>query len=187
MDKIYVLFLALSLLCAAANGSVGTLTGALLEGAGQGITLALSIAGPMCLWCGVSRLMEESGASEKLSRLLSPILSDSFRRPGMTGDPGCPECQRVGQFAGTGQRRNAHGDPGGGTDGRRTSGGFRRAVPLGGAEYGLGAADSATVAGIRAGLGSAAPLDILPAVWVTSLCSVAAGLLAAKVLSRWYS
>ena len=58
MDKIYVLFLALSLLCAAANGSVGTLTGALLEGAGQGITLALSIAGPMCLWCGVSRLME---------------------------------------------------------------------------------------------------------------------------------
>ncbi len=45
----------------------------------------------------------------------------------------------------------------------------------------------ATVAGIRAGLGSAAPLDILPAVWVTSFCSVAAGLLAAKVLSRWYS
>ena len=42
-----------------------------------------------------------------------------------------------------------------------------------------------TVAAVRSGLGSAAPFDILPAVWLTSLCSVSVGLLAAKVLSRW--
>ena len=43
----------------------------------------------------------------------------------------------------------------------------------------------ATVAALRASLGAAVPLDILPAVWVTSLCSVAAGLLAARLLSKW--
>ena len=43
----------------------------------------------------------------------------------------------------------------------------------------------ATVAALRASLGSTAPLDILPAVWVTSLCSVAAGLLAAWGFSKW--
>ena len=41
-----------------------------------------------------------------------------------------------------------------------------------------------TVASIRAVCGSAAPLDILPAVWVSSLLSVTAGLAAAKLLER---
>lgn len=41
-----------------------------------------------------------------------------------------------------------------------------------------------TVASVRAACGSAAPLDILPAVWVSSLLSVTAGLAAAKLLER---
>ena len=35
------------------------------------------------------------------------------------------------------------------------------------------------VAAVRAGLGAAAPFDILPAVWITSLCSAGLGLLVA--------
>ena len=42
----------------------------------------------------------------------------------------------------------------------------------------------ANVAAVRAGLGCAAPFDILPAVWVTSLCSVCVGLLAAFLFQR---
>ena len=41
-----------------------------------------------------------------------------------------------------------------------------------------------TVASIRAAYGSAAPFDILPAVWVSSLASVTVGLLTARFLSR---
>ena len=41
-----------------------------------------------------------------------------------------------------------------------------------------------TVASVRAVCGSAAPFDILPAVWVSSLASVAVGLLTARLLSR---
>lgn len=41
-----------------------------------------------------------------------------------------------------------------------------------------------TVAAIRGGLGCAAPLDILPAVWLSSAVSVAAGLTAAGLLRR---
>ena len=40
----------------------------------------------------------------------------------------------------------------------------------------------ATVAGVRAACGAAEPFDILPAVWFASVLSVAAGLLAARVL-----
>lgn len=188
MDKIYVLILALSLLCAAANGSVGRLTGALLEGAGEGITLALSIAGPMCLWCGVSRLMEESGASERLARLLSPVLSRLFPRAWRDRETRAALSANVSaNLLGLGSAA--------------TPMGIRAAVRMAGGQ--ASASDElcrlvvlntasvqllpTTVAGIRAGLGSAAPLDILPAVWATSFCSVAAGLLAARVLSRWGS
>ena len=41
-----------------------------------------------------------------------------------------------------------------------------------------------TVAAVRAGCGSAAPFDILPAVWVSSVLSVTAGLLTARLLER---
>ena len=39
-----------------------------------------------------------------------------------------------------------------------------------------------TVAGIRAACGTAAPMDILPAVWLSSALSVTAGLLSARLL-----
>jgi spore maturation protein A len=42
----------------------------------------------------------------------------------------------------------------------------------------------ATVAGVRAAAGAAAPFDILPAVWLSSALSVAAGLCADRVLAR---
>ena len=41
-----------------------------------------------------------------------------------------------------------------------------------------------TIAAVREAAGAAVPFDILPAVWVSSLCSVTAGLLAGKVLAR---
>ena len=41
-----------------------------------------------------------------------------------------------------------------------------------------------TVAAVRAANGAAAPFNILPAVWLTSVCSVTAGLLAALLFGR---
>ena len=41
-----------------------------------------------------------------------------------------------------------------------------------------------TIAAVREAAGAAGPFDILPAVWVSSLCSVTAGLLTGKVLAR---
>jgi len=41
-----------------------------------------------------------------------------------------------------------------------------------------------TVAGIRAALGSENPFDILPAVWLTSILSVTAGIVAAKLFAH---
>ena len=42
----------------------------------------------------------------------------------------------------------------------------------------------ATIASVRAAAGCGTPFDILPAVWLVSALSVAAGLTAARLLSR---
>ena len=43
----------------------------------------------------------------------------------------------------------------------------------------------ATVAALRASLGSPKPYAIVPAVWLCSALSVSAGLLAARLMERW--
>ena len=45
-----------------------------MEGAAAGVELCLSMAGVLCLWMGVVEVMKRSGLSEKLSRLLRPLL-----------------------------------------------------------------------------------------------------------------
>ena len=42
----------------------------------------------------------------------------------------------------------------------------------------------ANVAAVRVGLGCQMPFDILPAVWITSLCSAGMGLIAAWLLGK---
>jgi spore maturation protein A len=45
----------------------------------------------------------------------------------------------------------------------------------------------ANVAAVRASLGCTTPFDILPAVWVTSICSAGIGLTAAWILGKlWH-
>jgi spore maturation protein A len=45
----------------------------------------------------------------------------------------------------------------------------------------------ANVAAVRATLGSSAPFDILPMVWITSLCSASAGIAAAYIFGKLWS
>jgi spore maturation protein A len=42
----------------------------------------------------------------------------------------------------------------------------------------------ANVAAVRSSLGCEAPFDLLPAVWITSLCSAGLGITAAWILGR---
>ena len=73
------------------------------------------------------------------------------------------------------QRLTAHGKPGIASDE------LCRLIVLNTASIQL---IPANVAAIRAGLGCAAPFDILPAVWVTSLCSAGLGVTAAWLLGK---
>ena len=118
MTFLVVLFFVLSLLSGLFTGQISG--AALLRGAEEGARLALSLAGPLCLWSGFAALLEDNGWSRLLARGLRPLLRRLF--PGAMDDEVCAgalcgnlSANRPGRAAdeaalrrGRGQRRDVH-------------------------------------------------------------------------------
>lgn len=186
MSWVWAALVCASVICAAVNGRASALSAAVMQGAQSGVTLAISIAGSLCLWVGIGRAMERSGLTEKLSRLLRPVMHRLF--PSTRGDSalaGALSTNICANFLGLGNaatppgieaaRRLAARSPG------QASDELCRLIVLNTASIQL---IPANVAAVRSSLGCAAPFDILPAVWLTSLCSAGLGLAAAWALGR---
>lgn len=177
---------ALSLLFGIVTGNIAQVGTAALDGAAAAVELCLSMAGVICLWSGVMEIMNRCGLSQKLSRLFRPILRRLLPQSSKDeetlsaisanisanllglGNAATP----LGIRAARRMARNANGIA---TDE------LCLLVVLNTASIQL---LPTTIAGVRTAHGCRTPFDILPAVWLSSVLSVAAGLLMAKLLSR---
>ena len=187
MSWIFTGIVLVSIVLALATGRGAELAAAVPQGAQAGITLAISLAGSLCLWSGVGRLMEAIGATEALSKFLRPALTRLF--PGTKKDPQLAKdlsaniCANV---LGLGNAATPMGIRAAKRMAEKAEKGVAthelcRLIVLNTASIQL---IPANVAALRAGLGCASPFDILPAVWITSICSAGMGLLACFVLGR---
>ena len=186
MSWIWTGMVAVSFLAAAILGNGAALSAAIPKGAQEGFLLAVSLAGSICLWTGVGKLMERAGLTGMLSKLLRPLLGRLF--PSVKKDAHLENCLSANvcaNFLGLGNaatpmgiqaaQRLAQGQKG------VASNELCRLIVLNTASIQL---IPANVAAVRASLGCSSPFDILPAVWVTSLCSAGLGVIAAWVLGR---
>ena len=175
-----------SVVCAIVFGNEGEVAAAAMAGAQAAVELGFSIAGMLCLWTGVMEVMHQSGLADKLSRLLRPILGKIF--PDFTGDRETMDAISANVSANLLGLGNA-ATPLGIRAARRmalrsrgtASDGLCMLVVCNTASIQL---IPTTVAAVRAAAGSAAPFDILPAVWLASALSVLAGVAACKLLAR---
>lgn len=186
MSVIWTLMIGASIVCGLLTGNGEAVASAALNGAAAGVELCLSMAGVLCLWMGVMEIMRRAGLAAALSRLLQPVLRRLY--PQFAGDQAVMDTIAANVSAnllGLGNAATPMGIRAACRMARGTEGvasdELCRLVVLNTASIQL---LPTTVASIRAACGSAAPLDILPAVWVSSLLSVAAGLAAAKLLER---
>ena len=186
MSWVWTGMVALSILAAALSGNMSALSAAVPKGAQAGVTLAISMAGSICLWTGVGKLMEAAGMTGKLSRLLRPLLGRIF--PSIKQDSVLENhlsANVCANFLGLGNaatpmgiqaaQRMARGQGGVASDE------LCRLIVLNTASIQL---IPANVAAVRSGLGCSTPFDILPAVWVTSLCSAGLGVAMAWTLGK---
>lgn len=175
-----------SLFFGIATGRLDAVANAALEGASSAIDLSLSMAGILCLWSGVMEIMNACGISQGLSRLFRPVLRKLLPNACRDAETLAAVSANVSaNLLGLGNaatplgiraaRRMAQGCNG------TASNELCLLVVLNTASIQL---LPATIASVRAAAGCATPLDILPAVWLASILSVTAGLLAAALLSR---
>lgn len=185
MSWIFTGIVAIAIVAAALLGRGSELAAAVPQGAQAGVTLAFSMAGAFCLWSGVGRLMEKAGFTGFLSKLFKPVLHRIF--PSTKQDPvlaNSLSANICANLLGLGNAATPMGIRAAQRLARNCSAAsdeLCRLVVLNTASIQL---IPATVAAVRSSLGCSTPFDILPAVWVTSICSAGAGLVAAWVLGK---
>lgn len=188
MAWIWTGMVAVSVVYGLVSGTIGAVGAAALEGAQAAVDLCVSMAGVLCLWSGVMAVMEACGLTAGLSRLFRPVLRRLL--PDACRDKETLAAVSANVSANLLGLGNA-ATPLGIQAARRMAAGcggvasdeLCRLVVLNTASIQL---LPTTVAGVRAALGSASPFDILPAVWLASVISVAAGLTAARVFQRFW-
>ena len=177
MGIFWTLMVTVSLVYGPVSGRLSAVTAAALEGAAAAVELVLVMAGALCLWSGVLELMRRSGMAAGLSRLLRPVLRRLLPQAGRDEETLDALSANVSaNLLGLGNAATPAG-----IQAARRMAELCRLVVLNTASVQL---LPSTVAALRGGLGSAAPLDILPAVWLSSALSVTAGLACARVLGR---
>ena len=173
-----------SVVCAVAGGRMAQVSSAALEGARAAVELCISLAGVLCLWSGFMELLKQCGLERKLAALFRPLMRRLLPQASRDAETMAAVSGNLSaNLLGLGNaatplgiraaRRMALGAEGRATDE------LCRLVVLNTASVQL---LPTTVAAVRAAAGAAAPFDILPAVWLTSGCALAAGLGAARLL-----
>ena len=184
MSWVWTGILAISIFCSVLTQQGPALASAVLQGAQAGVTLSISMAGAICLWTGLGKLLESSGISQFLSTILKPLLSVLF--PSSTKDPilaGHLSANICANFLGLGNAATPMGIQAVQhlKQGSVATDEMCRLIVLNTASIQL---IPTNVAAVRSALGCCSPFDILIPVWITSICSAGLGITAAWLLGK---
>jgi len=184
MGWIWAVITGVSIFCSALTGKGAALSSAVAGGAQAGTELAVAMAGSLCLWSGVGRVMDRTGMTDRLARHLRPLLHRLF--PSTKRDAELSRCLSgniCANFLGLGNAATPMGIQAAKRmrQGDMVTDELCRLIVLNTASIQL---IPATVAAVRVNLGCETPFDILLPVWITSLCSAGLGVMMAWLLGK---
>ena len=190
MSWLFTGMLVLSLLFGILNGRMEQVSISAVNECSNAVTLAIQLAGVMCLWSGLMRIAEVSDLTGKLSRLFRPVMKLLFwHLPADSKAAKAIIMNLTANLLGLGNAATPLGiaamkelekiSPRKGI----ASNEMALLVVLNTASLQL---IPTTTAALRLAAGSAAPMEILPAVWLASSMSILSGILAAKFFSRLF-
>lgn len=187
MNWIFILLVALGVVMGALTGRMPQVSAAAMSACGDAVTLVISLLGVLCLWGGLMRVAEEAGITAWLSRRMAPLLRWLFPhiRPNSPASHAI-SMNMAANLLGLGNAATPLGiaavramkDQSPLED--TATDDMVMFVVLNTASMQL---VPTTTAALRLAAGSAAPLDILPAVWLASALSLAAGIVVAKAMA----
>lgn len=184
MSHIFAFMFVIALVFGALSGNLSAVAAALPSGAANGVALIISIGGAICVWQGVMEVMDKSGLSKKIAKMLTPIIALIFGKYSKDSEARTFISQNMAaNLLGLGSAATPAGLRAAGrlarVSGSASSNVVLRLIVLNTASMQL---IPTNVAAVRAAAGAQNPFEILPAVWIASIASVVAALLAARLL-----
>ncbi len=188
INYIWSFMVIFSVISAIFSGNMQVLSNSIISSATDAVNLCIRLGGTICLWGGLMEIAEESGLTDALCRLLSPLLKIVFPKMDMKGKTAKAISMNVtANMLGLGnaatplgleamrrlQSENNSAD--------RASADMIKFVVMNSAAFHL---IPTTVAALRRDYGSENPFDIMPASWISSAAALIVGLLSAFIFIK---
>jgi len=188
MNYIWVGLMAFAFIAAIFQGNMQQLSNSVIQGGVDAVQLCIKLMGSICLWGGLMRIAQQSGLTNVISRLLSPLLRIAF--PDIkTSSPeaGAISMNITANLLGLGNAATPLGleamkhlqarNP----DNKTATNEMITFVVLNSAALHL---IPSTVALLRQQFGAQNPLDIMPAAWLSSVAALTVGITLTKIFKR---
>ena len=184
MEKFFFCALVISIVSGTINGKMTEVSNAALESSLDAAKLSLELLGSLCFWSGIMEVAQKSGFAALIKKLLSPLLALVF--PEIKKEKKAMDAVSMNVTAnllglgnaatplGISAMKELHRISGFSSSATKEMVCF---VVMNTASLQL---IPTTVASVRLESGAENPMDILPAVWFVSLCSLIIGIAAAK-------
>ena len=191
MNWIWFALIGISVIFGMATGHINDVSQASLNGAGNAVTLFITLLGSICLWNGLMKIADACGITGLLAKLLSPATKRLFPdlKPNSAGMKAV-SMNIAANFLGLGNAATPFGlcamkemvkhssKKGVATDS------MAMFIVINTASLQL---IPTTIAVIRMKYGSVAPFDILPCVWLSSIVTLLCGIIFARLFEGIYS
>lgn len=79
INYIWFIMIFLGLLVSVLSGNGETMSNDIISSIESTVTFVVGLTGLMCFWCGVMKIAEKSGFTEKLAKVMKPILKLIFK------------------------------------------------------------------------------------------------------------
>lgn len=190
MNYIWGISILISIFCAFFTGKMENLSAAVLSGAGDAITLIVSIIGMMALWSGIMKITEKSGITDFLAKLFLPIIKRLFPDCEPKSEATKAICMNItANLLGLGNAATPFGikamqELKKQSENKKLSSATNSMIMFVVINTASLQLIPTFLCTLRQNYGSKNPLDITPILWVTSLAALTAGITSAKIFEK---
>lgn len=191
MNYIWGAMMIFSFFAALFSGNMQALSDSVVNGGQDAINLVIRLTGMMCLWGGIMKIAEKAEITKIICRFLSPLFSLLYKNIDKKSETARAMSMNItANLLGLGnaatplgleamrRMQEANPDKDIATDDMVVfvvmNSAAMRLIPT-------------TVATLRTQFGSNSPMEIMPATWLSTLLSLTAGIITAKVISKIFS
>lgn len=186
LNYLWAVMMIIAVICGIFTGKITDVSGALMTGAEDAVAMTISLMGIMCFWTGIMNIAENTGVTNMIAKLLTPLTKILFPKlkdekaknaiiMNMTANMlglsnaatplGLKAMQELNRFS----------------DGNNATNEMCMFIVINTASLQI---IPSTVIALRQAAGSTTPTDIIIPVWICSICVITAGVISVKIFSK---